>query len=309
MILLLGGTSEATQIVQRLAEAGYKVLLSTATAIDQDAGVHMSVSRQIGPLDEEGLMQLIRKEGISAIVDCTHPFAIRVRESAVAAAKTTAIPYFTFIRPACVPADGDVITVHNHAAAAQAAFSFGQPVLLTTGSRNLEPYVQASRRTGVKLVVRVLPEALSLDACAAAGITKECIVTGRGPFPVEINREVIKASGIGVLVTKDSGVAGGVQQKLEAARWEGCRVVVVQRPEQPLTNAYENPEILIAAVIRDIPTSSQIILTAVTISPILSGNNGKLLSIPQTQKKLAKPWVPRSLSQEPSLNWPIGKLS
>jgi hypothetical protein len=35
---------------------------------------------------------------------------------------------------------------------------------------------------------------------------------------------------IGVLVTKDSGKAGGVAQKLEAARIANCEVVVVARP-------------------------------------------------------------------------------
>ena len=34
-------------------------------------------------------------------------------------------------------------------------------------------------------------------------------------------------------MTKDSGKAGGVPEKLEAARKEGCRVVVVRRPEPP----------------------------------------------------------------------------
>ena len=34
-------------------------------------------------------------------------------------------------------------------------------------------------------------------------------------------------------MTKDSGKAGGVPEKLEAARLEGCRVVVVRRPEPP----------------------------------------------------------------------------
>jgi precorrin-6x reductase len=34
----------------------------------------------------------------------------------------------------------------------------------------------------------------------------------------------------GVLITKDSGDAGGFGEKLAAARKKGCQVVVVQRP-------------------------------------------------------------------------------
>ncbi|MDQ5987241.1 MAG: Cobalt-precorrin-6A reductase [Syntrophus sp. SKADARSKE-3] len=257
MILLLGGTSEALQIVRELTEAGYKVLLSTATAIDQNEGEEFVTERRTGPLDEEGLAVLIKSRGIKAIVDCTHPYASGVRASAPGAAKDTGIPYFTYIRPVCIPEGRDIVTVRNHYEAAQTAFSFGQPVLLTTGSRNLDHYVQASRHTGLKLVVRVLPEMLSLDACEAAGISRECIITGRGPFSVEMNRDAIKAFGIGVIVTKDSGIAGGVPEKLEAARQEKCRIVVVRRPEQSSSGAYGNMKSLISAIIREIPASCE----------------------------------------------------
>ncbi len=70
----------------------------------------------------------------------------------------------------------------------------------------------------------------SIDTCRRAGIPGENIVSGRGPFSVEENLKVINKYGIGVLVTKDSGVAGGVPEKLEAARVAGCRVIIVQRP-------------------------------------------------------------------------------
>jgi phosphoserine/homoserine phosphotransferase len=38
---------------------------------------------------------------------------------------------------------------------------------------------------------------------------------------------------IGMLVTKDSGDGGGVREKLEGARLEGCHVIVVDRPQLP----------------------------------------------------------------------------
>jgi precorrin-6A/cobalt-precorrin-6A reductase len=57
------------------------------------------------------------------------------------------------------------------------------------------------------------------------------VITGRGPFTLEENLDVISKHQIGVLVTKDSGKAGGVAQKLEAARISNCEVVVVARPD------------------------------------------------------------------------------
>jgi len=90
-----------------------------------------------------------------------------------------------------------------------------------------------SQRTGTPLVARVLPRRQSIEACLLAGIDRRRIIAARGPFSVEVNRRHIREHAVGVLVTKDSGDAGGAAAKLQAARLEGCRVVVVQRPPLP----------------------------------------------------------------------------
>ncbi|MGD7654587.1 MAG: precorrin-6A/cobalt-precorrin-6A reductase, partial [Verrucomicrobiales bacterium] len=115
--------------------------------------------------------------------------------------------------------------------AARKAFEYGHTVLLTTGSRNLADYAAEARRTGVRWLARVLDHPDSLSACAAAGLEGDRIILGRGPFSIADNRRVIQQHQIGVLVTKDSGAAGGVAEKLAAARLENCRVVIVGRPE------------------------------------------------------------------------------
>jgi precorrin-6A/cobalt-precorrin-6A reductase len=47
------------------------------------------------------------------------------------------------------------------------------------------------------------------------------------------NTSLIARHHIGVLVTKDSGKAGGVGAKIAAARDSGCQIVVVKRPPRP----------------------------------------------------------------------------
>jgi precorrin-6A/cobalt-precorrin-6A reductase len=49
-------------------------------------------------------------------------------------------------------------------------------------------------------------------------------------------------------VTKDSGKAGGVPAKIEAARTEGCQVVVVQRPGDSSEASFADLAELIAEV-------------------------------------------------------------
>jgi precorrin-6A/cobalt-precorrin-6A reductase len=230
MILLLGGTSETAPIASALATAGFKVLVSTATDAPLDVGDHPNISRRAGKLDREQMLRLSIQQGVVAIVDASHPYAASVQANARSVADQIKIPYLSWIRPPISEGDSLITSVPDHKTAAKVAFSFGLPVLLTTGSRNLEPYVRESNATGGLLVVRVLSHPDSLEACRKAGISDDNIVSGRGPFSIQENLSVIKQFGVGVVVTKDSGAAGGVPEKLEAAHLAGCRVVLVKRP-------------------------------------------------------------------------------
>jgi precorrin-6A/cobalt-precorrin-6A reductase len=232
MILLIGGTAETAGFAEGLARSGFRVLVSTATEIPLEIGVHPKIVRRCGRLDQDAMVRLAREKAISVIVDVSHPYADAARHNAHMAASQLQIPYLTWVRPTALDGDASCSFAKDHDQAAPIAFSFARPVLLTTGSRNLAPYVQESRKTCVTLVARVLPVQESIAACRKAGIPEGHVVTGRGPFSVQENLVIIKRFGIGCLVTKDSGSVGGVREKIEAARVAGCKVVVVQRPDQ-----------------------------------------------------------------------------
>jgi precorrin-6A/cobalt-precorrin-6A reductase len=230
VILLLGGTSETAPIASSLAGRGFRVLVSTATEIPLHVGHNKRISKRSGPLEEEGLLRILREEPIRAVVDATHPYAGVITGRAREATQKTGVPFFRFSRPGTMDANERVHLAPDHGAAAKAAFGFGRPVLLTIGSRNLSPYAEASRSTGPLLVVRVLPTREATEACQKAGIPPDRIIAAKGPFSLGDNLDVIRKRGIGVLVTKDSGKAGGVPQKMEAARLTGCDIVVLTRP-------------------------------------------------------------------------------
>jgi len=245
MILLLGGTSETAPVAEALAKAGYRVLVSTATNIDLFIGSHPRIGHRRGRLDAEQMSGLIRERRVRAIVDATHPYASAVRATASQVAEQLGIPYLTYVRPGSVGEGIGVLIAENHEHAARLAGEMGKSILLTIGSRNVLPYAAEARSVGIALVARVLDHPDSHEACREAGISADCVLTGRGPFSVEENRSVIRKYNIGVLVTKDSGEAGGVPEKIEAARLENCAVIVVGRPEGNQTCGFENvPELV-----------------------------------------------------------------
>lgn len=230
MILLLGGTSESATIAAALAAAGVRVLVSSATDLASSVGASTLVSLRTGALDDEGLGALIAESGARAVVDATHPYASAVTKNAQLAAARAGVPFLRYLRPPVVAEAFGCVCVGDHEKAALRAFLPGRPVLLTIGTRNLMPYLREAKRTSVPVVARVLPAQESLRACEAAGLSREQVIPAQGPFSVEQTVEVIRRHVIGVLVTKDGGVEGGVPEKLEAARREGCEVVLVARP-------------------------------------------------------------------------------
>lgn len=258
MILLLGGAAETGRLAAALAETGFDVLVSTATDIPLSVAGHPKISRRAGPLDADGMAALIRNLGIGAVVDATHPYASRAHEASRVAASRAGVPLLSFIRPPAVREGDGARVASGHEEAARMAASFGLPILLTIGSRNVLPYARAAGLAKVPLIARVLPHPGSIETCRRAGLPEECIIAMRGPYSVEENRSLVARHGIGVLVTKDGGVEGGVREKIEAARLEGCRVVVVGRPARETGNAFHRIQDLIDCLLEIGPPGAAI---------------------------------------------------
>lgn len=254
MILLLGGTSDTAPLADLIVAAGFRVLVSTATDYPLDKGTHPSISHRAGRLDRDGLISLIRSESIRAVVDATHPYAEAVSIAAREAARITNVPRLTFVRPAAVGDGPGLFFAETHIEAAEAAFASGGPVLLTIGANNLAPYARQAKKTGSPFAARILPRAESRAAALKAGAPEACLIPAKGPFSMEETAELIRERGIRVIVTKDGGTASGVLEKLEAARQEGCRIIVVRRPRPPASSppgtSFSTYESLVEALLK-----------------------------------------------------------
>ncbi len=232
LVLLLGGTSETAPMAAKLTASGYEVLVSTATDESLQIGDHPSISRRYGRLNYEQMVALVEEQQIIALVDATHPYASEVHQTARWVAKQTGRLYLRYQRQGMFASHPGWVVAKDHYEAAKIACKRGTPVLLTTGSRHLEPYVVEATRSHVQLFARVLDHPESIFACDTAGLKKSGRILGRGPFSIEQNRALIRQHKIAVIVSKDSGKAGGVEEKWRAAEMEGCIFIVVQRPDE-----------------------------------------------------------------------------
>lgn len=243
MILLLGGTTEAVELANALTDAGHLVLVSQATEIEMAHPETPLLAVRRGRLDRDGFARLVASHGVRAVVDASHPFATGLRAMVSGFCRETGLPRIRFERARC-PHPSEAIVVPDHPAAARRAFGISRVVLLTTGSRTLTDYVVASREAGVEVWARVAPSKESREAVEVSGIPAHRVEWAKGPFSADDTVRLLRRSGAGVLVTKDSGVHGGLADKFEAARRCGAGVVVVERPATPAGSATRCDEVL-----------------------------------------------------------------
>ncbi|GMA48762.1 hypothetical protein GCM10025857_01190 [Alicyclobacillus contaminans] len=83
----------------------------------------------------------------------------------------------------------------------------------------------------LRLVIRLLPRVDNLQMCAELGIPQENIVAMQGPFSYELNRALYAHFRTTLMITKDSGEPGAVDEKVQAALDAGVEVVVIRRPK------------------------------------------------------------------------------
>ena len=229
-IVIFGGTSEGRELSNELAKAGAEVLVSVASDYGaEEQGTAEGVTVAQGAKDEEEICQMIK--GADVVVDATHPFAVIVTDNIRSAAEKVGVLRLRLLRDES-PADGeaDIRYAADAHEAARIAGEIGGRVLLTTGSKDLGVYAETLNPE--LLYPRVLPLVSSIEACEEAGIPHRNIIAVQGPFSEELNKAVIRDYKTDVMITKDSGAAGGFPEKIRAARECRIPVIVIARPEE-----------------------------------------------------------------------------
>lgn len=219
-ILVLGGTGEARLLADTLVGEGYAAILSLAgrTAAPAASAAHM---RSGGFGGAQGLAAYLRAENIAACIDATHPFAVRMSASAVAACAQANVPRAALVRPEWQPVDGDRwLYVDDVAASVRLLPAMGRRVFVAFAD-GLAPLAALDLDF---LVRRAEPGPVDLPGAR--------IVVMRGPFEREAERRFLKEEAIEVILAKASG-GDSARAKLDAARNLGLPVVLLRRPPPP----------------------------------------------------------------------------
>lgn len=216
MIILLGETAAAREISEHLSNRGLEII-------------------RIQSWTGEASLLLP-----SLIIDASHPSSSIKFAPLRNCCEERGIPYLRLERPETkIPASLLIFPVFNwEEALLQLEQSVNAmflkkgrtvTVFVTTGSHQLGSILHSSFVNSARLVVRVLPEGRIVQKCRDMGIPSGDIVAMQGPFSKEINKALFKFYGADILLTKDSGLAGGTDTKVSAALELGLEIVLIKK--------------------------------------------------------------------------------
>ena len=227
-VLILGGTGEAAALARSLTD-NYSGRMAVTTSLAGRTAAPAALPgdvRRGGFGGAQALADYLQDRNIAALLDATHPFAAQISANAVAACEIAGVPRLVVSRPCWSPVPGDEWhSFDTVEAAADGLSRFGRRAFLTVGVQELAAFAALA---DIWFLVRLIeaPDApLPLPNCK--------IITGRGPFSVARERELMESAQIDVLVTKASG-GEATAAKLEAARLLRLPVVMVRRPSAPV---------------------------------------------------------------------------
>lgn len=226
---VFAGTTEGYALCEFLAENRVSVYACAATEyggslLQENEFLHVSAGR----LKTEDMEELFRKENPEIVLDATHPYAAEVTKNIRIACESAGVLYQRILRPEGEKNSEAIYVESTEEAAAFLSGTEGN-IFLTTGSKELAKF------TGIpdykeRLFARVLSIPSVIRSCAELGIEGKHLIGMQGPFSAEINEAMLRQFQCSYLVTKDTGLAGGFPEKMEACQRCGVTPVIIGRP-------------------------------------------------------------------------------
>lgn len=172
-----------------------------------------------------GLVQYLRDEGITHVVDATHPFAAQMSNNAVLACEEAGVELCALERGPWRNKPGDSWShVADMAGAVEALPDSPRRIFLAIGRQYLSDFADKPQHFYLLRLVDEPEGELPLPNAVA--------VQARGPFTEAGDKALLQEHKIDLIVAKNSGGVGA-RAKLDAARELGIPVILIDRPHIP----------------------------------------------------------------------------
>lgn len=231
-ILQLAGTSDARQLALQLVNNGHDVVMTVVTNNAakelEDVGLKVMVGRLTAP----DINRLIQEHSFEAVVDASHPYAEEASKNAMKGSELANVPYLRFERPSNEYQHELITVIDSYEAAAECAAEKKGTIMLTTGSKTLQVFTaKLLHLPNTRVIARMLPRKDNMEKCEQLGLPQKDIVAIQGPFTKEFNKALFEQFKVTLMITKESGQAGSVDEKIAAAIELGIQIILIKRPK------------------------------------------------------------------------------
>ena len=235
MILVFGGTTEGRKAVEVLEEAGTPYYYSTKTG-EQDIALHHGI-RIDGAMDAAAMTAFCQQHDIRLMVDAAHPFASQLHKTIAQVAASTSLPVIRYER-LYPPRDSNFTWIDDYSQVPTNIHT----LLATTGVQSISK-LKWLELLGVKVIYRILNRESSLLFAYEQGVTDDQLCFYEDELLPDAE----------AILLKESGVSGGFNEKIAAAKEKDMRIIVLKRPHLSFDHTVNGPYGLRRAVEKLLP--------------------------------------------------------
>lgn len=241
MIWIVGGTSDTTKLLDLLSGKidFSKLIVSVTTDYGEQLLKFYKVKIFKGKIEKEEIHNFIEKNQIDTIVDTSHPYAENISKNILELIDLEKINYIRYERAKSIENNEDTFESVEKLIDYINKNMKNEVILSTLGSKAIPKLAEIENN---KVFLRILPTVESVKSAIDYNFLPKDIIAIQGPFSKEFEEEILKFYKASVLLTKDSGEAGGGLEKVKVCKKLGIKCLIVSRPKIDYPNVLEDIE-------------------------------------------------------------------
>lgn len=252
MIGFILGTSEGRRILSLINKYTNDIAVSTATTYGGEILREFDIKvLNTKPLNKDEMLNWLNSNKIDILVDASHPYAQEVTKTALECANYLNIKYARYERQGALEnINGeDILKVRNYDEAIEIIKNIDGNILNTTGGNNVSKFINLDFK--YRVIHRILPLPNVLAKIVEAGVSIKDIIALQGPISYELEKAFISQYDIKAILTKDSGIEGGVLEKFKAVRECRIKLIVIEKPKFNYDLEFNDEDSLVKFLIQE----------------------------------------------------------